>query len=340
MDTLIQIQDLTKHFGSFVAVDGISFSVTRGEVLGFLGPNGAGKSTTMKMATGFLAPTSGTIRVSGHDVAKETLAVQRRIGYLPEGAPLYPDMNAASLLRFVADIRGLSGRAGRDRIAEVVDEVNLEGVLRQPIETLSKGYKRRVGLAIAILDDPEVLILDEPTDGLDPNQKSEVRALIQAMAQDKAILLSTHILEEVEAVCTRAVIIDRGKIVIDGTPAELEARSRYHNAVRLKLDGTPSDVRAKLSALEGVAQVEEETDKRGQTQWLVLPLPKASVVQPVSAACRRENWEIGELAVERGRLDDVFRSLTKGDAAAPATLQPTPPAAADNAPKQKEEVQA
>ena len=204
-------------------------------MLGFLGPNGAGKSTTMKMLTGFLHPSSGTARVCGFDVAEHPLEAKRRIGYLPEGAPLYPDMTAAGFLDFVADVRGLAGERKRARIAEVVAEVNLQGVLHQRIETLSKGFKRRVGLAQAILHDPEVLILDEPTDGLDPNQKHEVRSLIPSMARDKVIVLSTHILEEVEAVCTRAIIIARGKVVVDGTPAELAARSRWHNAVTLRV---------------------------------------------------------------------------------------------------------
>jgi ABC-2 type transport system ATP-binding protein len=323
MDTLIQIQDLTKRFGSLAAVDGISFSVDRGEVLGFLGPNGAGKSTTMKMVTGFLAPTSGTIRVAGRDVATDAIGVQTRIGYLPEGAPLYPDMHADGLLRFVAEIRGLTGSTGNDRIAEVVDKVHLEGVLHQPIETLSKGYKRRVGLALSILHDPEVLILDEPTDGLDPNQKQEVRDLIREMASDKAIVLSTHILEEVEALCTRAVIIDRGRIVSDGTPAELEACSPHHNAVRLKLFGEPDGVRATLAGLKGVATVEEGPRANGTSSWTVLPRDGARIAHDVSDACRGKGWEIGELFVERGRLDDVFRSLTKGDIDVPATLQPS-----------------
>ena len=218
---MIDIQHLSKNFGPLVAVDDISFSVGHGEVLGFLGPNGAGKSTTMKMVTGFLTPTSGTIRVCGHDVATDPIAAKRSLGYLPEGAPAYPDMTPASFLDFIASVRGLDGAKRTARIAEVVRLVHLEGVLHQRIETLSKGFKRRVGLAQAILHDPEVLVLDEPTDGLDPNQKHEVRTLIRQMAQDKAIVLSTHILEEVEAVCTRAIIIARGRVLYDGTPADL-----------------------------------------------------------------------------------------------------------------------
>jgi ABC-2 type transport system ATP-binding protein len=219
---MIEIQNLSKSFGPFRAVDGITFSVPRGEVLGFLGPNGAGKSTTMKMVTGFLTPTSGTVTVCGHDIETDPMGAKRKLGYLPEGAPAYPDMTPAAFLSFIADIRGLSGSVKASRIAEVIGLVHLEGVLHQRIETLSKGFKRRVGLAQAILHDPEVLVLDEPTDGLDPNQKHEVRTLIRKMSKDKAIVLSTHILEEVEAVCTRAIIIARGRILFDGSPTDLQ----------------------------------------------------------------------------------------------------------------------
>jgi len=225
MSAMIEIRGLVKHFGSLKAVDGVSFDVARGEVLGFLGPNGAGKSTTMKMVTGFLTPSAGEVKVAGHDVLTDPIAAKSALGYLPEGAPAYPDMTPLGFLRFVGEVRGLRGAELQERIARVVRHVHLEHVLRQPIETLSKGFKRRVGLAQAILHDPEVLIMDEPTDGLDPNQKHEVRTLIREMGKNKAIVLSTHILEEVEAVCTRAIIITRGRIVFDGTPAELEARA-------------------------------------------------------------------------------------------------------------------
>lgn len=218
MDAMINIQNLVKKFGPFTAVDGISLTVARGEVLGFLGPNGAGKSTTMKMLTGFLTPTSGTITVCGHDVAEAPLDAKRVIGYLPEGAPAYGDMTPRSFLAFIADVRGLSGEERQWRLDKVADQVNIIDVLDQPIDTLSKGYKRRVGLAQAILHDPPVLVLDEPTDGLDPNQKHEVRTLIQGMAKEKAIIISTHILEEVEAVCRRAIIIAQGRIVAEGRP--------------------------------------------------------------------------------------------------------------------------
>ncbi len=221
----VEVIELDKQFGAIHAVRGVSFDVSHGEVLGFLGPNGAGKSTTMKMITGFLEPTSGTVRVNGKDVTEDPIAVKASIGYLPEGAPSYGEMTVMSFLRFIAEIRGFEGQQMQQRIDEVVKKINLEGVLNQTIETLSKGFKRRVGMAQTILHDPDVMIMDEPTDGLDPNQKHEVRSLIQEMAEKKAIVISTHILEEVDAICTRAIIIASGKLLFDGTPAELRARS-------------------------------------------------------------------------------------------------------------------
>ncbi|MGH7060125.1 MAG: ABC transporter ATP-binding protein, partial [Stellaceae bacterium] len=230
---MLEIRNLVKFFGPLIAVDDISFAVPQGEVLGFLGPNGAGKSTTMKMITGFLAPTSGTAIVCGHDITAAPIAAKRRIGYLPEGAPAYPDMTPSGFLHFIAHIRGFSGVEAKRRIDRVVEDIHIAEVMEQPIETLSKGYRRRVGVAQALLHDPSVLILDEPTDGLDPNQKYEMRKVIAEMRAEKAIVISTHLLEEVEAVCSRAIIIAHGRILADGTPAELARRSRHHNAVRL-----------------------------------------------------------------------------------------------------------
>jgi ABC-2 type transport system ATP-binding protein len=221
---LIEIDGLTKRFGGFTAVDHVSFQVARGEVLGFLGPNGAGKSTTMRMLAGFMIPTEGTARICGHDVQSDGVAARRVLGFLPEGAPTYPEMSVTGFLRFCAKIRGYRGAELDGRVAHAVALTRLEGVLMQPVETLSKGFKRRVGLAQALLHNPPVLVLDEPTDGLDPNQKHEVRTLIQQMAPDKAIVISTHILEEVDAVCTRAMIIAAGRVVADDTPADLAAR--------------------------------------------------------------------------------------------------------------------
>src|ERR1700743_2552451 len=222
---MIEIEGLTKRFGPVAAVAGIDLKVAKGEVLGFLGPNGAGKSTTMKMITGFLAPSAGRVRVCGHDIESDTIAAQRCIGYLPEGAPAYGEMTPRQFLAFIAGVRGLQGDASRQAQALAASRTGLGAVLDRPIETLSKGFRRRVGLAQAILHDPEVLILDEPTDGLDPNQKHAVRRLILGMAKDKTIIISTHLLEEVDAICTRAVIIDQGRIVADATPAALAARS-------------------------------------------------------------------------------------------------------------------
>ncbi|MDA8250728.1 MAG: ABC transporter ATP-binding protein [Rhodospirillales bacterium] len=231
MAALIEIAGLTKRFGSFTAVNGVSFSVARGEVLGFLGPNGAGKSTTMRMLAGYMTPTAGTARICGHDVQADPVAARRSLGFLPEGAPTYPEMTVEGFLRFVARIRGYGGRELRERVERALGLTTLRGVRLQPVETLSKGFKRRVGLAQALLHDPPVLVLDEPTDGLDPNQKHEVRTLIQRMAPEKAIVISTHILEEVDAVCSRAIIIANGRVVADATPAEL---ARRHPSGRLE----------------------------------------------------------------------------------------------------------
>jgi len=316
MGTIVAIENLTKRFGALTAVDDVSFSVDRGDVLGFLGPNGAGKSTTMKMITGFLAPDGGSIRVAGHDVTEEPLEAKRRIGYLPEGAPLYGDMTARAFLDFIAEVRGYRGAEKRRRVEEVVATVSLESALEKPIDTLSKGFKRRVGLAQAILHDPGVLILDEPTDGLDPNQKHEVRSLIRGMSEEKVIILSTHILEEVDAVCNRAIIIANGKIVSDGTPAELLERSRVHNAVSVTVRGaTANGVREELATLPGVRAVEiiEESDERAR--YHVFPIGDVVLAGTVSEAARSRGWELEELYVERGRLDEVFRRVTTGDAA-------------------------
>lgn len=221
----IEVKSLDKRFGPIHAVRGITFSVRKGEVLGFLGPNGAGKSTTMKMITGFLEPTAGSISVCGYDILEDPITVKEKIGYLPEGAPLYGEMTVISFLDFIADVRGYKGEEKKKRIEDVIKKINLESVRYQTLETLSKGFKRRVGVAHSLLHDPEILIMDEPTDGLDPNQKHEVRTLIREMAPEKATIISTHILEEVEAVCTRAIIIAAGQLLFDGTPAELQARS-------------------------------------------------------------------------------------------------------------------
>ena len=312
MDPLLAIEGLGKRFGPIVAVDDVSFTLRRGEVLGFLGPNGAGKSTTMRMVTGYLAPTSGRVIVCGLDLAKAPIEVRRRIGYLPEGAPAYGDMTPLGLLEFVATLRGYDAAAQRERIDAMVALLELQGVLHQPIETLSKGFKRRVGLAVALLHDPEVLILDEPTDGLDPNQKHHVRTLLKDMARDKAIIISTHILEEVDAVCTRAIVIAKGRIVVDAEPAELEARSRYHNAVALRLPAEQvSRAQAVVAALPGVAKVEDGRAGNGAAELIAFPDQGAEILDPVCRAIEQAGLAVNEVFVERGRLDEVFRQLTQ-----------------------------
>jgi len=307
---MIETRQLTKRYGELTAVDGISFKVEPGRVLGFLGPNGAGKSTTMKMIAGFLTPTSGAALVCGHDVSAEPLAAKRVVGYLPEGAPCYGEMNPLRFLNFVADVRGLSGARRTQRIDDVIERLHLNAVLAQPIETLSKGFKRRVGLAQAILHDPAVLILDEPTDGLDPNQKHEVRTLINAMAKDKTIVVSTHILEEVHAVCSRAIIIAQGRVLADATPAELEARSRYYQAVSL----TAANVAAAKEALSRIADVAAvEIDPQDHR---ITAFPKAGrqIFAAVSDLLKAQGIQVSEVQLESGRLDEVFRTITQGQA--------------------------
>ena len=310
---MISLIGLTKRFGPLTAVDGITLKVNRGEVLGFLGPNGAGKSTTMKMVTGFLLPTAGKAYVCGFDVEEFPIETKKKIGYLPEGAPLYGDMTAKSFLNFIAEIRGLRGDQKKKHVDRAVELVEIGSVLYQPIETLSKGYKRRVGLAQAILHDPEILILDEPTDGLDPNQKHHVRRLIGSMAKDKAIVISTHILEEVDAVCTRTAVIAKGKLVFDGTPAALEARSKTHNAVAIRLrQPRAEEVRAGLSGVACVARVETDLETDGIASLLVIPRDGRSIVAEISEFVRDRGYPVEELQVARSRLDDVFRELTLG----------------------------
>lgn len=311
----VEISRLVKRFGAITAVDDVSFKVEKGEVLGFLGPNGAGKSTTMKIITGFLSPDGGTVTIGGDSIAQSPIRAKKRLGYLPEGAPLYGDMTCGGLLDFVAEVRGFRGAEKRRRVDETVGKVDLATVIHQPIETLSKGFKRRVGLAQAILHDPDVLILDEPTDGLDPNQKHEVRTLIRSMAADKVIVLSTHILEEVDAVCTRAVIIAKGRVISDGTPAELEARAPNHNSVSLTLRAnTNADtVRNVLLETAGIDRIEINREPDGADDLIglaVYPEQGQAIAASLGRTIRSQGWDIEELHVNRGRLDDVFRNLT------------------------------
>ncbi len=309
---MITVEKLTKTFGPKLAVDHISFSVQKGEVLGFLGPNGAGKSTSMRLITGYLRPSSGKVSVCGFDVVDESLKSRRKIGYLPENAPIYSDMSVYGFLRFCAELRGLFGETGSKAIERVVQLCFLQPVLEQSVDTLSKGYRHRTCLAQAIIHDPDVLILDEPTDGLDPNQKHEVRSLIRRMGQDKAIIFSTHILEEVEAACTRAIIIDQGKIVANGTPEELKARAPLAGTIILVLRATTwQAVENELGKLRFLEKSEllSEADFRVTARLR----PKGDLLAEVLALAQRQRWQVEHLNVDEGRLEDVFRSITMPD---------------------------
>ena len=311
---MLEIENLTKRYGQHTVVDNLSFRCAPGEVLGFLGPNGAGKSTTMKMVTGFVPPSAGRVSVCGLDIDQASLEARRCIGYLPEGAPCYPEMTPSSFLEFIADIRGLTRAERKTRLDSVIEALHLGPVLNQSIDTLSKGFKRRVGLAQAILHDPKVLILDEPTDGLDPNQKHEVRELIRSMAANKLIVLSTHILEEVEAVCTRAIIIANGSILADDTPEQLARRSRFHNAVRLRVGANESfdQVQAALVQLISIDSVEVDRGSRTITALARTETRDGETWQQVFDLISRQNWDITGLQLEVGQLDQVFREITGG----------------------------
>ena len=307
---MISVSGLVKEFGSFRAVKGISFDVPKGQILGFLGPNGAGKSTTMKMLTCFIDPTSGSASIGNKDIIKDSIEVRRQIGYLPESAPSYGEMTVHEFLRFIAEVRGMRGSRIQHAAESMRETCDLAEVWNQPIETLSKGYKQRVGFAQALIHDPPVLIMDEPTDGLDPNQKHEVRKLIKKMGSDKTIILSTHILEEVDAICERVIIIANGSIVADASPEELRERSRFHNAVIMKV--APSDLekaRKLLSGLGGISDVEIIAESHATIR--VFPQRGEPIAQRISEMSLQKNLGIEQLQVEQGRLDEVFRNVTK-----------------------------
>jgi len=317
---MIKVDNLVKTFGPKRAVDGVSFSVQRGEVLGFLGPNGAGKSTSMRMITGFIPPTEGKVAVGGFDIVENPIPAKRLIGYLPENAPAYADMTVSGFLTFAAEMRGLKKDERKKAVNRVVEMCFLESVLYQSIDTLSKGYRHRTCFAQSIIHDPDVLILDEPTDGLDPNQKHEVRNLIRRMGEKKAIVFSTHILEEVEAVCSRAIIIDRGKIVANGTPQELKQRSDYAGAVSLRVNGVAGDtVRIKLSSIPFAKKAAIVNEKENAVWVRVYPqagaIRNGELARNVADVSLREGWHIEELHTEEGRLDEVFRAITLPDTA-------------------------
>jgi ABC-2 type transport system ATP-binding protein len=314
MAVLIEARDLRKRFGAINAVDGISLEVTKGEVLGFLGPNGAGKSTTMKMLTGFLEPDAGSAYIGGISVADQPIAAKAKLGYMPEGAPAYGDMNTRRFLQFIAEIRGFDGAEANRRIDAAVDKAALESVLEQKIDTLSKGYKRRVGMAQAILHDPQVLIMDEPTDGLDPNQKHHVRKLIGEMAKDKAIIVSTHILEEVEAVCSRAIIINKGRIVADGTAESLMRRLSYHGTIAMHVPSSRVEaVKKALLEFAAIASVETVGASNGKVRLQAAPRDGAPAAPQLASLIRSRLIEVEEVVVQRGSLDEVFREITTSD---------------------------
>src|SRR5512138_398209 len=310
---MIRIDNLVKTFGAKRAVDGISFSVERGEVLGFLGPNGAGKSTTMRMITGFMPPTAGSIAVGGFDVAESPIEAKRLIGYLPENAASYPDMTVEGFLKFSAELRGLDRAAKKKAVRRVIDLCFLDSVLHQSIDTLSKGYKHRTCLAQALIHDPQVLIMDEPTDGLDPNQKHEVRNLIRELGASKAIIFSTHILEEVDAACSRAIIIDRGRIVANGTPEELRAMSDLAGAVTLQARGASAERLSRLGRVETVNDA-----------FRIYPRDKSKaglLAQEVVELVNEYGWKVEGMYSERGELDEVFRRITLPDTVKRDTVQ-------------------
>ncbi len=304
---MLTVDKLQKNFGPITAARDISFDLKKGDVLGFLGPNGAGKSTTMRIITGYLQPSGGTATVNGFDIGKQSVAARRQLGYLPENAPVYEDTTVQHFLNFIAEIRGFRGSERRRRVDRIMDICKIEPVRRQSVDTLSKGYRQRVCFAQAILHDPPILIMDEPTDGLDPNQKAIVRQMILDMAQTKAIIISTHILEEVDAVCNRTIIISRGRIVAQGTPTELKQRSPSHGAVTLELTETPDSVMADLETLPSAQRVEPADNHC----FTIYPRDPGKLFQDVMNQARRRSWTIKSISVKEGRLEDTFHTLTQ-----------------------------
>lgn len=311
---MITLENVTRKFGAFTAVDNLSLTVSKGEVLGFLGPNGAGKTTTMRMISGFLMPSSGKITVCGFDVMENPVEVKRHIGYMPEVASSYNDMTVLSFLNFIAQARGISDSAKEKAVERVIDSISLNNVLYQPIETLSKGYKRRVGMAQALVHDPDVLILDEPTEGLDPNQKRDIRALIRRLHKDKAIIISTHVLEEVEAMCSRAVIIDKGKIVLDDTPRALLSLSETHQTLFVLIpDYQKERAETIFNEMSQITLTDIKQESESTFLFTLCPKEKISVTADVVEALRRQDVKILDMYVEKGRLEEVFYAFTSAE---------------------------
>ena len=310
---MIKVDNLTKRFGRHLAVAGADFEVERGEVVGFLGPNGAGKTTTIRMLTGFLPPTGGLAQIDGLDVTLQSLEARRRIGYLPESVPLYPDMRVREYLRFRGQLKGLSGDALRQRMDEVVERCGLHEVRRKIIKTLSKGYRQRVGLADALIHSPPLLILDEPTNGLDPNQIRSIRNLIKQLGEGHTILLSTHILSEVEMICDKIVIIDGGKILASDTPANLVSTMRAAGRITVEVRADPAEATNRIAALDQVKKVTLERSRDGWEEFAVLVESGTDGRERLAALSREENWPLRTLHRHDATLEDVFVELTRKD---------------------------
>lgn len=309
---MIEIKGLTKKFGTSTILDNINFSVKKGEILGFLGPNGAGKSTTMKIITSFWFPDEGGVKIDGLDVQRDSIKTRKKIGYLPENVPLYDDMKVFEYLKFTAEIRGIQKEDIKKRIKEVSESCGLSKVLRKPIEELSKGYRQRVGLAQAIIHDPEVLILDEPTTGLDPNQIAEIRDLIKKIGQEKTVIFSTHILSEVNAVCDRAIIINNGRIVGEGSPKDLIKKAEVREIIYIKIKGPKNEVRNKLNEMENVENVEKKDKESDDIYgYEIEPKHGVDIREYLSMTVMKNNWSILEFNKKSVSLEDVFRELTK-----------------------------
>lgn len=310
---MIEVANLSKNYGRHTAVDGISFEVSKGEIVGFLGPNGAGKTTTLRMLTGFLPPTSGAARIAGHDIFRESLDVRRHIGYMPENVPLYTDMRVREYLRFRGSLRGLKASQLRKRLGETLDICGLTQVRRKMIKTLSKGYRQRVGLADALIHEPDLLILDEPTNGLDPNQIRAIRSLIQNLGENHTILLSTHILSEVEMTCNKVVIIDEGKVKAADTPRNLVNSMRRAGRISVELQGPREEIETKLSAVDDVTKIAYQPIQDGWNRYTVFVAPNTDTRLRISAIARNMQWPLRSLARRSGTLEEVFVELTRRD---------------------------
>jgi len=311
---MIEVEGLTKKFGNITAVDNISFKVEKGEVVGFLGPNGAGKTTTMRILTCFLPADSGKCRIAGYDIVNQSVEVRKALGYLPENTPLYQDMSVEGFLKYVAEIRGFKGAEQKNRIEKMIDICGLENVVKMDISELSKGYRQRVGLAQAMIHDPQILILDEPTSGLDPNQIIEIRSLIKNIGKEKTIILSTHILSEAEATCGRVIIIDRGKLIADGSLDKVRALSAGENIHRIKIRGDRAEIENQLKSLPGAKEFKLTAEEKGLFSYEIYAEQDMDLGEEIFRTAVRNNFVLSELYRERRTLEDVFTKLTRGEA--------------------------